>query len=111
MATVNDLITIMQKVGIGAGLPRHQYLDYYRKIRANFSNSEPHKIYVFGWKTRGRLRVPTIKLSYILEDIDEELLKLVIMNNNQFQINIGLPQDRLAKHLKSLIEEYNKCNG
>lgn len=111
MATVNDIITIMQKVGIGAGLPRPQYLDYYRQIRENFSKPEPHKIYVFGWKTKGRLRVPIIKLSYILEDIDEELLELVIMNNNQFQTNLGLPQDRLAKHLKYLIEEYNKCNG
>lgn len=111
MATVNDLITIMQKCGIGARLPRPQYLDYYRKIRENFSNPEPHKIYVLGWKTRGRLRVPIIKISYILEDIDEELLKLVIMNNTQFQANLGLPPDRLAKHLKSLIEEYNKCNG
>lgn len=111
MATVNDIITIMQKVGIGAGLLRPQYLDYYRQIRENFSKPEPHKIYVFGWKTKGRLRVPIIKLSYILEDIDEELLELVIMNNNQFQTNLGLPQDRLAKHLKYLIEEYNKCNG
>lgn len=111
MATVNDLITIMQKCGIGAGLSRPQYLDYYRKIRENFSKPEPHKIYVFGWKKRGRLRVPIIKLSYILEDIDEELLELIIRNNNQFQINFGLPQDRLAKHLKTLIEEYNKCNG
>lgn len=111
MATVNDLITIMQKIGIGSGLPRPQYLDYYRKIRENFSKPGPHQIFVFGWKKRGRLRVPTIKLSYLLEDVDEELLKLVIMNNNQFQINFGLPQDRLAKHLKSLIEEYNKCNG
>ena len=33
MSTVNDIITIMQKVGIGAGLPRPQYLDYYRKIK------------------------------------------------------------------------------
>lgn len=111
MATVNDIITIMQKVGIGAGLSRPQYLDYYRQIRENFSKPEPHKIYVFGWKRKGRLLVPIIKLSYILEDIDEELLELVIMNNNQFQTNLGLPQDRLAKHLKYLIEEYNKCNG
>ena len=112
MATVNDIITIMQKVGIGAGLPRNKYLDYYRQIRENFSKPEPHKIYVFGWKKRGsHLRVPIIKLCYILEDIDEELLELVIMNNNQFQMNLGLPQDRLAKHLKALVEEYNKCNG
>lgn len=51
MATVNDIITIMQKVGIiGARLPRPQYLDYYRKIRESFSKPEPHRIYVFGWK-------------------------------------------------------------
>lgn len=113
MATVNDIITIMQKVGIGARLPRPQYLNYYRQIRAYFSKkSEPHKIYVFCWKKRDRyLREPFIKLSYILEAIDEELLELIIRNNYHFQMQIGLPQDRVAKHLKSLIEEYNKCNG
>ena len=45
-ATVNDIITIMQNVGIGAGLPRQKYLDYYRQIRENFSKPEQHKI---GW--------------------------------------------------------------
>lgn len=101
----------MQKVGIGAGLSRPQYLDYYRQIRENFSKPEPHKIYVFGWKRKGRLRVPIIKLSYIIEDIDLDLLDLVIRNNDQFYMNAGFPPDRLAKHLKYLIEEYNKCNG
>lgn len=112
MATVNDVISIMQKVGIGFGLPRQQYLDYYRKIRETFSNLEPHKIYVLGWKKRGRsLRVPIIKISYILEDIDVELLELVIRNNHQFYLNIGFPPDKFAKHINTLIEEYNKCNG
>ena len=32
MATVNDIITIMQKVGNGAGLPRQLYLDYNRQV-------------------------------------------------------------------------------
>ena len=111
MATVNDVISIMQKCGIGAGLPRPHYLDYYRKIREHFSKQEPHKIYVLGWKKRGKLQVPIIKISYILEDIDEELLELVIRNNDQFYTQIGLPQDKLAKHVNTLIEEYNKCNG
>lgn len=112
MATVNDVISIMQKVGIGKGLPRPQYLDYYRKIRETFSKQEPHKIYVLGWKKRSRsLRVPIIKISYILEDIDVELLELVIRNNHQFYLNIGLPPDKFSKHVNILIEEYNKCNG
>lgn len=111
MATVNDLISIMQKCGIGARLTRPQYLDYYRKIREKFSNPEPHQIYVLGWKKSGRLEVPIIKISYILEDIDEELLELVIRNNTQFYTQIGLPPDKVAKHVNTLIEEYNKCNG
>ena len=112
MATVNDVIPIMQKVGIGYGLPRQQYLDYYNQIRETFSNPEPHKIYVLGWKKRGRsLRVPIIKISYILEDVDAELLELVIRNNHQFYLNMGFPPDKFAKHVNTLIEEYNKCNG
>ena len=112
MATVNDVISIMQKVGIGNRLPRPQYLDYYRKIREKFSNPGPHKIYVLGWKKRGRsLRVPIIKISYILEDVDVDLLELVIRNNDQFYMNMGFPPDKFARHVNTLIEEYNKCSG
>ena len=112
MATVNDVIPIMQKVGIGYGLPRPQYQNYYNKIKEEFSDSGPHKLYVLGWKKRGRsLRVPIIKISYILEDIDVELLELIIRNNHQFYLNMGFPPDKFARHVNTLIEEYNKCNG
>ena len=112
MATVNDVISIMQKVGIGYGLTPSQYQNYYRKIMEKFSKPEPHKIYVLGWKKRGRsLRVPIIKLSYILEDVDAELLELVIRNNHQFYLNMGFTPDKFARHVNTLIEEYNKCNG
>ena len=112
MATANDVIPIMQKVGIGKGLPPSQYQNYYNKIKEEFSDTGPHKIYVLGWKKRGRsLRVPIIKISYILEDIDVELLELVIRNNHQFYLNMGFPPDKFARHVNTLIEEYNKCNG
>lgn len=112
MATANDVIPIMQKVGIGYGLPPSQYQNYYNKIKEEFSDSGPHKLYVLGWKKRGRsLRVPIIKISYILEDIDVDLLELVIRNNHQFYLNMGFPPDKFARHVNTLIEEYNKCNG
>lgn len=112
MATVNDIIPIMQKVGIGNRLTKSQYQNYYNKVKEQFTKPEPHKIYVLGWKKRGRsLRVPIIKISYILEDIDVELLELVIRNNHQFYLNAGFTPDKFARHVNTLIEEYNKCNG
>lgn len=112
MATLNDLISIMQKCGIGNRLPAAKYQSYYNEIREKFSKPGPHKIYVLGWKKRGRsLRVPIVKLSYIVEDIDADLLELVIRNNDQFYMNAGFPPDKFAKHINTLIQEYNKCNG
>lgn len=112
MATVNDVISIMQNCGIGNRLTPSQYQNYYSRVKEQFTKPEPHRIYVLGWKKRGRsLRVPIIKLSYILEDIDVELLELVIRNNHQFYFNSGFSPDKFAKHVNTLIQEYNKCNG
>ena len=112
MATANDAIMIMQKCGVGNGLPPAQYNAFYQSVMEKYSKKEKHDLYVIGWKRRNRhLRTLIVKLHYIMEDIDNDLLEKVIMNNTKIQEQIGLPPDRLPKLFNDLIKEYNKCNG
>ena len=112
MATVNDAIMIMQQCGVGKYLPPAQYNAFYQSLMEKYSKKEKHDLYVLGWKRRNRhLRTPIVKLHYIMEDIDNDLLEKVIINNLKFQDQIGLPKDRLATFFNTLIKEYNKCNG